>query len=106
MAGVVDGSPARIPVIDISSANAKAPQQLLSAASEYGFVFVENNDAGIAPQAIDRMFDLSRNFFSAPIHVKEQAAISSNSAGKNVGWLKQGVERLDPVTQRLPDVKE
>jgi len=95
-----------IPVIDIQPCNPEAPQQLLDAASEYGFVFVENNESGIEPEAIDRMFELSQAFFAAPVEVKEEVSISSNKAGKNFGWLSRGVEKLDPTTQQRPDVKE
>lgn len=98
---------AEIPIIDISLANSKAPQELLSAASRHGFVYIENNaEAGISPQAIDEMFELSKRFFAAPIEEKETVSIASNKAGKNHGWLSRGVEKLDPATQKRPDVKE
>jgi hypothetical protein len=38
--------------------------------------------------------------------VKEQVSIASNKAGKNHGWLSQGIEKLDPKTQKRADVKE
>jgi isopenicillin N synthase-like dioxygenase len=100
-------SNANIPVIDISPSNQQAPEQLLSAASKYGFVFVENNNkAGIPPQQITEMFELSKKFFAAPTEVKEKVSIGSNKAGKNHGWLSQGIEKLDPQTQKRADVKE
>ncbi|KAL1590182.1 hypothetical protein WHR41_01325 [Cladosporium halotolerans] len=100
-------SNASIPIIDISPSNPDAPQQLLSAASKYGFVFVENNAAtGIPPQDIAKMFEISKEFFAAPVEVKQTAAIASNEAGKNLGWLSRGVEKLDPGTQKRADVKE
>jgi isopenicillin N synthase-like dioxygenase len=100
-------SNAKIPVIDISPSNPQAPEQLLSAASEHGFVFVENNfEAGIPPQQIAEMFELSRIFFAAPTEVKQEVSIGSNKAGKNHGWLSQGIEKLDPKTQKKADVKE
>lgn len=65
-------SQADIPIIDISPSNVKAPEELLSAASRYGFVYVENNaEAGILPQAIHDMFELSQEFFAAPEEEKE-----------------------------------
>lgn len=100
------GRTVSIPVIDISSTNAAASEELLSAASTHGFVYIENNDTGISSSTIDELFALSKKFFSLPVEVKEQAAIKSNEAGSNVGWLKQGVEKLDPATQKKPDVKE
>lgn len=96
----------RIPVIDISDANPDAPQQLLDSASQFGFIFVANNSAGISPQLIDKLFQISKDFFALPTEVKEEVSISSNKAGKNHGWLSQGVEKLDPKVQKRPDVKE
>lgn len=98
---------AHIPVIDISAYNTKAGQELLDAASKYGFVYVEENDAaGLSKDSIEKIFTLSQDFFASPLAIKEKAAISSNQAGSNHGWLKQGVEKLDPATQKNPDVKE
>jgi isopenicillin N synthase-like dioxygenase len=100
-------SNAKIPIIDVSASNPLAPEQLLSAASTHGFVFIENNAvAGIPPQQIAEMFELSETFFAAPTEVKEEVSIGSNKAGKNHGWLSQGIEKLDPKTQKRADVKE
>jgi isopenicillin N synthase-like dioxygenase len=100
-------SNANIPVIDVSPSNPDAPNQLLSAASKYGFVFIENSpEAGIPPQQIAEMFELSKIFFAAPTEVKEEVSIGSNKAGKNHGWLSQGIEKLDPKTQKRADAKE
>ncbi|KAK5687337.1 hypothetical protein LTS10_001475 [Elasticomyces elasticus] len=92
---------AEIPVIDIRSSNINAPQQLLEAATRNGFVFVENS--GLDAKDVDHMFDLSKEFFSSSMDIKEEVAISSNKAGANVGWLSRGVEKLDPATQKRPD---
>jgi len=104
----MDLSKANIPVIDISPSNPNAPEQLLSAASKYGFVFVKNSPGigGIPPQDIARMFELSKELFESPVEVKQQVSIGSNKAGKNHGWLSQGIEKLDPKTQKRADVKE
>jgi isopenicillin N synthase-like dioxygenase len=104
----MDLSKANIPVIDISPSNPNAPEELLSAASKYGFVFIKNSPetGGIPPQDIAKMFKLSKQFFAAPVEVKEQVSIASNKAGKNHGWLSQGIEKLDPKTQKRADVKE
>lgn len=97
----------QIPVIDISAANPHASSELLDAAARYGFVFVENDDEiGIPPASISRMFELSHQFFASSIEVKQEVAISSNKAGKNHGWLSRGIEMLDPATQKRADVKE
>ena len=95
-----------IPIIDINDQNKNAASELLDAASKYGFVFIENGKAGIPPKDIAHMFDISKKFFAAPTEIKREAAIGSNKAGKNHGWLSRGVEKLDPATQKRPDVKE
>lgn len=84
--GDANGAQAQIPVVNISPSNPKAAEELLSAASTYGFVFIENSeDVGILQQEIDRMFELSKEFFAAPAEVKEAVSIASNKAGKNHG---------------------
>lgn len=96
-----------LPIINISPNNPSAPAQLLSAASQYGFVFIENTpDIGIPPAQIAHLFELSQTFFAAPTEVKERVSIASNVAGKNHGWLSRGVETLDPGVQVRADVKE
>lgn len=96
-----------IPIIDTRPENPQAAQQLLDAAAEYGFVFVDNNAAtGITPAAIEHMFHLSQTFFASPLPLKQEVGIHSSKAGANHGWLGQGVEKLDPKVQKRPDVKE
>lgn len=105
--GSISDTQAQIPVIDISDANSQnAPKQLLDAATRFGFVFIKNNEGGIAPKLVSNLFDLSKEFFALPTEVKNEVSISSNKAGKNHGWLGQGVEKLDPGKQERPDVKE
>ncbi|KAK4505714.1 hypothetical protein PRZ48_003679 [Zasmidium cellare] len=104
--GSLQEGQAQIPVIDISAANKNAPAELLDAACRFGFVFVANNDAGISPDLISKVFDISKEFFALPNEAKQEVSIASNKAGKNHGWLSQGVEKLDPKVQKRPDVKE
>ncbi|KYG42247.1 hypothetical protein M433DRAFT_146962 [Acidomyces richmondensis BFW] len=96
----------KIPNIDLRPSNPDAPSQLLDAASKFGFVYIENEGTGIQPEDIEEMFQLSKNFFASPEHVKQEVSISSNKAGKNHGWLSREVEKLDPATQKRPDMKE
>jgi hypothetical protein len=50
---------AQIPVIDISPSNPHAAMQLLDAAANNGFVFIENNTAAaMPPTTVENMFDL------------------------------------------------
>ena len=52
---------ADIPVIDISPSNPEAAKQVLAAAENNGFLFIENNAAaGMPPAKVDEMFDLVR----------------------------------------------
>lgn len=103
----MDSPTASIPVINISPSNTNAPQELLSAASNHGFIFIENDaQSGIPPDEIANLFSLSKTFFAAPLAEKKHVAISSNKAGKNLGWLSRGIEKLDPETQKRADAKE
>lgn len=96
-----------IPVIDISSANPKAAEELLAAARQFGFIFVANDkNTGVPPDLIHEVFDLAQQFFALPVETKAECSINSNTAGKNHGWLSQCVEKLDPANQKRPDVKE
>ncbi|KAI7542370.1 Clavaminate synthase-like protein [Hortaea werneckii] len=97
-----------IPVIDLSPSNPHASSELLDAAAYYGFVFIANDPSttGLSTTEIDTIFSLSKKFFSSPTEIKEEVSIASNQAGKNVGWLSQGIEKLDPATQKRPDIKE
>ena len=56
--GSVNGADVTIPVIDISSPSLDVAEDILEAASTYGFVFVKNHEVGIPPEDIQRMFDL------------------------------------------------
>ncbi|GAB7347099.1 hypothetical protein MBLNU459_g3228t1 [Dothideomycetes sp. NU459] len=97
----------RIPVIDISTSNHNAATEMLSAAAEYGFVFVENNEAAhMPPKYVNEMFDLSKRFFLSPTELKETCSINSNKSGKNQGWLSMHTETLDPSKQKKGDFKE
>ncbi|KAI7208830.1 Clavaminate synthase-like protein [Hortaea werneckii] len=97
-----------IPVIDLSPSNPHASSELLDAAAHYGFVFIANDPSttGLSTAEIDTIFSLSKQFFSTPTEIKAEVSIASNQAGKNVGWLSQGIETLDPATQKRPDIKE
>jgi isopenicillin N synthase-like dioxygenase len=95
-----------IPVIDINSDSQDISDDLLEAAANYGFVFVEDKYDAVPIAEIARLFGLSRTFFAAPVEVKDEVSISSNKAGKNHGWLSRGIEKLDPATQKRADVKE
>lgn len=50
------GTDAQIPIIDISTPNDAVAAELLAAASNYGFVFIKNNETVISSQSISEMF--------------------------------------------------
>ena len=84
-----------LPSIDISPANPLAAPQLLEAATKHGFLYVANNAAtGISPDDIDRLFDLSKAFFSSPVEVKQECERGSDAEDGNRGWVGVGGERL------------
>lgn len=56
--GSANGTDITIPVIDISSPSLDVAEDILEAASTYGFVFVKNHEVGISPEDIQGMFDL------------------------------------------------
>lgn len=84
-----------IPLINLD--NPTASEDILSAASKYGFVFVEHQDLTLTHEHVNRMFYLSKKFFeqSSP-DAKQRFAINSSSTSKNRGWVGSGTESLDP----------
>jgi isopenicillin N synthase-like dioxygenase len=106
---------AEIPVIDISPSNSHAATQLLDAATEHGFVFIENNAvAGMPPANVESMFDLvslsafrnrkkntddkeqSKQFFQGSIENKQECPAQNNR-----GWVSMQQETLDPGNQKV-----
>ncbi|TKA29276.1 hypothetical protein B0A50_03786 [Salinomyces thailandicus] len=96
----------KIPLIDIRPSNPHAAHQLLTAATETGFIYLPSSCIPIPPSTLNTIFALSQSFFKSPLSIKQPTSISSNAAGKNLGWVAQGIENLDPSTQKHADVKE
>ncbi|THW09459.1 iron/ascorbate family oxidoreductase [Aureobasidium pullulans] len=87
---------ADIPVIDISPSNPEAAKQILAAAENNGFLFIENNAAaGMPPAKVDEMFDLSKKFFQGPVENKKECPTQNNR-----GWVSMQQETLDPGNQK------
>ncbi|KAJ4370051.1 hypothetical protein N0V83_005815 [Neocucurbitaria cava] len=61
---------------------------------------------GVALVEIERMFELSKEFFALPRQVKQEISIRWTAAANNHGWISEGAESLDPARQKRPDVKE
>ncbi|KAL0639567.1 hypothetical protein Q9L58_001393 [Maublancomyces gigas] len=74
---------------------------LLEAAKTLGFVYITVQDSVMPASRIDRMWELSKQFFSSPSEQKEKCVISKD----NTGWMMR-FETLDPKNQRQPDFKE
>ena len=109
---------AGIPVIDISTPSPDVAQQVLHAASTFGFLFIKNDGVTMPPEDIGNMFELvrphgtnleptctnvskSRQFFKSPHEQKSEYAIHSPKAGgKNRGWVSLQGESLDPEGQK------
>lgn len=47
-----------IPIVDLQAPD--APENLLEAACDHGFVFIRHKDFRLTPQDVDNMFDLVR----------------------------------------------
>lgn len=92
----------QLPVIDISKFTAEVGQQLLDAATKYGFLYIDTNGTGFTESMVDRAFELSRRFFALPDAEKEVCRIDRS----NRGWTGMGGETLDPKVQRRGDLKE
>ena len=97
----------RIPVIDVTSVRTRAidgeravVREIGDACRGIGFFYITGH--GIAPEALARVFLLSRQFFSAPASLKNQARFSGPAA--NRGFISFGGETLDPG--KPPDLKE
>jgi isopenicillin N synthase-like dioxygenase len=98
---------APIPVIDIAplvvgdpAGEGEVARLVGSACRGIGFFYITGH--GIPPATRTRVFETAAAFFAAPAQVKEAAAFSG--PGGNRGYIRLGVERLDPT--KPPDLKE
>ncbi|KAI9831324.1 MAG: hypothetical protein M1819_005098 [Sarea resinae] len=98
----IDEQDVRLPVIDISTPDARAGNEIVDAASKYGFLFIKAQGSGFSQNDIDRMFELSRQFFSSSREEKDKCAITPD----NRGWSSMHREVLDQGNQRKGDFKE
>lgn len=94
-----------IPIIDISELVANSPRKLdvakeiNLACREYGFFYVINH--GVCEQLEDRLENLSRQFFSQPVEVKNQIRMDLGGRAWR-GYFPVGGE----LTSGRPDMKE
>ncbi|KAJ9638768.1 hypothetical protein H2199_006628 [Coniosporium tulheliwenetii] len=99
-----------IPLIDFSpflnpptpTAKQVTAHALLTGFRTAGFIYLRN--AGISPQTISRVFDLSASFFRRPQDQKDALAWYSPEA--NRGYTAQGREKVEKLREEVPDLKE
>lgn len=117
------GPTADLAVVDLSRNDREVANELLLAASTFGFVYVKNNEAGIMPADLTEIFQMvtryyrkcdkysahtvqkSRKFFKSPTLEKEECSVHSSKSGKNQGWLSMHTENLDPEKQKVLDAR-
>ncbi|KJK80723.1 hypothetical protein H634G_03872 [Metarhizium anisopliae BRIP 53293] len=93
---------ADIPIIDLSGPQAEVSKQLVDAAADHGFIYIQNLGYDIPAASIDDAFALSEKLFSAPLDEKQTCSIQTN----NRGWTSMHAETLDPQNQKVGDFKE
>ncbi|KAF5133245.1 UPF0676 protein [Metarhizium anisopliae] len=87
---------ADIPIIDLSGPQAEVSKQLVDAAADHGFIYIQNLGHDIPAASIDDAFALSEKLFSAPLDAKQACSIQTN----NRGWTSMHAETLDPQNQK------
>ncbi|KZF26578.1 oxidoreductase-like protein [Xylona heveae TC161] len=91
-----------LPIIDLSKPSAEVGEEIVNAAATYGFLYIKNTGRDIKPEAIERAFELSREFFASPEEEKAKCLIGP----ENKGWSSMHREILDQGNQRKGDFKE
>ncbi|GBF64619.1 hypothetical protein TMEN_7335 [Trichophyton mentagrophytes] len=92
----------QLPVIDISSATAEVGKQVIDAARQYGFLYIDTASSCFSKEEIDSTFKMAQEFFASPIEEKKEVEIRSD----NMGWTAMHKETLDPEHQQRGDFKE
>lgn len=92
----------QLPIINISNPTSTVGTQMLEAAREFGFLYIDPKGTDFTEDLVNRQFELSRQLFSLPASDKEKCRINRS----NRGWTGMGGETLDPRTQRRGDLKE
>lgn len=87
-------------VVDISEPQEKAAAELLQAANEQGFLFVDGHD--FTCEEVDKLFELSKRFFTET--ACEEKMKHKLQVEKNIGYTDFNAEQLDP--KKAKDFKE
>jgi isopenicillin N synthase-like dioxygenase len=93
-------TPDAIPVIDLSDDSPKNCKRLIEAAIKSGCLFLKNHL--LEEEEIDKLFDISSQFFRLPTEVKNQYPITT----KNAGYVAPFVEDLQEDGTGAGDDKE
>lgn len=89
-----------LPIIDLSDLSTQNSKQLVNAASTHGFLLLEKHS--LDKETIDRLFELSKHFFSIPIETKKEFTRNS----ENDGYVASMVEDLQQDGTGKGDPKE
>src|SRR5271170_4639887 len=87
-----------IPVIDLAGRTPEVSAAMLAAAENTGFFYIRN--PGVPQLLIDRVFELSRRFFAAPLAVKREVAVKT----WHRGFVGPGAAKM--TGDAKPDLKE
>ncbi|KAF3483464.1 oxidoreductase [Arthroderma uncinatum] len=92
----------QLPIFDISSTTAAVGKDVLEAATQYGFLYVNTASSCFSKEEIDSTFKMAKEFFDSPVEEKQEVEIK----GDNTGWSAMHRETLDPENQERGDFKE
>ncbi|KAI5965608.1 uncharacterized protein KGF55_000970 [Candida pseudojiufengensis] len=86
-------------IVDITNPIEKSSKELLNALTTQGFVFIEGHN--FTQNEVDKIFELSKEFFELPYDYKSKFSKTNNS---NSGYIHFDRENLDPNNKK--DFKE
>ncbi|KAM5473766.1 hypothetical protein MferCBS49748_000730 [Microsporum ferrugineum] len=91
-------TPIQLPVIDISNTTAAVGKEVIDAAIQYGFLYIDTASSCFSKEEIDSTFKMAEEFFASPIEQKKKVEIKED----NMGWTAMHKETLDPEHQEIP----
>ena len=91
-----------LPVINITRSTRGIGKKMIEAGAKFGFLYIDPEGTAFTPEAVDREFEISRQFFASPLSEKEAVTIGDD----NRGWSGMHSETLDPARQLRGDFKE
>ncbi|PGH19436.1 hypothetical protein AJ80_03937 [Polytolypa hystricis UAMH7299] len=98
----ISSAPIQLPVINISKATPAVGREMIDAAKEYGFLYMDGAGTIFSKQDVDGAFGMARKFFRSPLEEKAEVKMDKH---KN-GWAGMHAETLDPEHQQRGDFKE